>query len=176
MDEAEDNLAVVFSEQPVVLVQGLLIGAYLVDKGGFGVMVVVEVDLHVAETEKFNFGQQIEQLGPVFLLRVEECVLRRLPNRVGVALSDLGPALAPKPHAVQGHAVLAITPVRLVMISDRHPNPSGRSGVKHASEPAGHVAGQPDLRVFWQFHAVIRRLKPETRLRRVVIEHPDRVE
>lgn len=64
--------------------------------------VVVKVDLDIADPHAGHFCQRLQQFGPVFLLGIEEGVLRRVARAVPMPGGNLRPCLTPFRYPLQG--------------------------------------------------------------------------
>jgi hypothetical protein len=66
-------------------------------------MIVMKMDLDIAEAAAHHLRDTVEQIAPILLLRVEEAVLGRLSVCVlGGLGGDLGPAIAPPGNSAEG--------------------------------------------------------------------------
>jgi len=95
VNEAEHRLAVLAMQQPVAGVQGFHEAVHAVQKVLAALAVVVNVNLHFAAARMARFANGVQHPWLVFLLRIEECVLRRVALGIAVPPGDLRPPRCP---------------------------------------------------------------------------------
>jgi hypothetical protein len=89
VDKPEDRAPVTLAQEAVIASEApAKLGNFLHERLGLFV-VVMQMHFHVGNTEAHNLRDAAEDLGPVFLLRVEKRVLEALTFRIpGSIFSD----------------------------------------------------------------------------------------
>ena len=99
MNKSEDRAPVLRPQKTVAGDQGFDKPAHAIDEVLLAFPVVVDVYVHIGDAGACHPGECLEELRPVFFLRVEEGVLRRAPVGIGVPPGDLRPVFHPQRHA-----------------------------------------------------------------------------
>src|SRR5215467_4142196 len=87
--------------------------------------VVMDVDIDVGDVLAAEIREQVEELRMIFLLRIVEAVLRRTAGGVGMLARNLGPTVSPRRYSLASGLMRGLASVRLPMVGDRRPHPSG---------------------------------------------------
>src|ERR1035437_873955 len=89
MDEAKDGAAALLAKETVVVRDFL-------NEGVAPLIGVVEMHFDVADSQPHHLRDAFQEIPPVFILRVEKAMLRKLPCGIqGSVICDAGPLVAP---------------------------------------------------------------------------------
>ena len=105
-------------QRVVAVDQGAGEAAQLLAQAGFGVLVMVQMDLDLAVAHAADLHQCIEVLGAVLLFRVEEAVDRAATVGVAELVAQRRVLLAPACHPTAFGGVVRLLPHRLVVVDE----------------------------------------------------------
>ena len=153
MNEAEDRPAILLAKQAVVIGETAAILGHFADEGVRLLILVMQVHLDVADAEPHDFGDGVQKIATVLLLRVEEAVLRALA--VGIAGSIVGdarPPIAPASDSGERSFDGGAHAEGFVMVGDGNPEALRLWDVNSLSQPVFQVWQEPDSRLSREVH------------------------
>ena len=125
----------------MILVQAFGEGTKLFGEAGCGVVEVMEMDLYVGGSGAGEFGEGIQKVTLILLLRIEEGEAWRSAICVaGSGIGDTGPALLPGGDAGVGVVEGGVS-VWLVVVSDGNPEAFGWAGVDEVADAIAEIGG-----------------------------------
>jgi hypothetical protein len=153
MDKAEDGAAVLLAKKTVIVRETAAIFSNLADKGLALLVVVMEMHFRVADAETHHLRDAIKQIPPVFLLRVEEAVLRTLARGVsGRVVGNARPLVTPLRDAAERDFKRSTHPHWLVVIGHGNPSTLRLRGPHALPKAILQVRHKPDFCVSRELH------------------------
>jgi hypothetical protein len=96
MDEAKDGAAALLAKETVVVRESAAVFRDFLNEGVAPLIGVVEMHFDVADSQPHHLRDAFQEITPVFILRVEKAMLRKLPRGIqGSVICDAGPLVAP---------------------------------------------------------------------------------
>src|SRR5438874_9453121 len=102
MNRPADNLACLFSQEPMALKKRLFEAVEPVQEVLFTLSVMVQMDFDIRDACLRHFRQALKQVRAIFLFWIEKAVARWVPNRIAMATRDRRPLPTPRRSAPAG--------------------------------------------------------------------------
>lgn len=122
MNETKYGSASALAKEAVVVYEAVAVFGDFANEGIALLIMVMKMNLHVADAEANQFRYAVEQFAPILLLGVEEAVLRALaPGISGSVAGNPRPSVAPKSDAAERCLERSAHTQRFVVIGNGNP-------------------------------------------------------
>jgi hypothetical protein len=137
MNEAENGASVHLTKKPVILSQSFAELVHFANERVALLIVMMEMDFNIPNAQAGNVRYPLKKIVPVFLLGIEEAVLRGLAIGVSWGIQgNAGPTVAPTRDSAEGLLNRGSHSERFVVVRDGYPDAVNLCGVGGPVEAA----------------------------------------